>query len=181
LGGLSAADPDNSGNFIIYMCDRREGYEAPPGGLGKGMQAYDADTLELLWYKPDITCSSHMQVLLDDMNGNGVMESLALYQSSNGGICIVDALTGFPLPGKCQNGLGLNTDAPPTVYDIDGDGHLEVITARYSVAKVWDIVDWKLDAILNYSIDAPAVGNVIGDEKLEIILGDIDHLADMIL
>lgn len=172
-GGLSAADANNDGKFEIYMCDRREGYEPPPGGLGKGMQMYDADNLSLQWYYPNMTCSSHMQALLD-INNDGKMESVAQIQSTNGGICVVDAMTGIPLPGKCQSGLGLSTDAPFSIYDINGDGHQEMITARYSNAKVWDLTDWKLEATLNYTVDAPLMADVVGDSTLEIILGYYD-------
>src|SRR4030042_3005101 len=68
-GGLSADDVNNDGKFEIYMGDRSVYYHPP--SLGKGIQAYDADTLELLWYDDEVLCSSHSPALID-VNNDGV-------------------------------------------------------------------------------------------------------------
>jgi len=168
--GLSAADANNDGKFEIYMGDRRKDYT--PGELGKGTQAYDADNLSLLWDVDDITSSSHIPVLID-VNNDGILDVVTLNQGvGTGGVCVIDGSTGKKMPGKCDLNLGLDTHSPPPVYDIDGDGNLEVITSRDSTASVWDIGSWSKEntTLNNYTYsEPPRLADVIGDNKLEII------------
>jgi len=173
-GGLSAADANNDGKFEIYMSDRSTNYPGYPTP-GKGPQAYDADNLSLLWYHGDIVASSHPPELID-VNNDGVLDAVTLNQATtSGGICVIDGATGQKMPGKCNLNLGLGTHSPFPIYDIDGDGNLELITARETNATVWDIGRWQADAVLRYYIEPPKMADVIGDEKLEIVgaIGDI--------
>ncbi len=175
FGGLSAADKNNDGKFEIYLCDRKTGYEPPPGGLGKGMQAYHADNLSLIWHNGDVTCSSHMQALID-VNNDNVLDSVAMHQfGSNGGICIWDGAANKTMTGKCNLNMNMSNDEPFSISDTDGDGHIEFVTAKYSTAQVWDITSWTKVATLDYFVEPPKLVDVIGDSKLEIV-GAYTHL-----
>src|SRR4030042_4095437 len=167
-GGLSAADANNDGKFEIYMGDRSVYYHPP--SLGKGMQAYDADNLSLLWSIDDIPCGSH-NVMLIDINNDSVLDAVSM-QQSGGGIYTVDGTTGQKIAGKWDDSLGLSGHSHPSLWDIDNDGNLEMITNADDVAKVWDIGAWKLDATLDYFHEPPKMANVIGADKLEIIGAD---------
>jgi hypothetical protein len=148
------------------------------GDLCHGVQCFDTD-LNLLWYHDDVACSSHCANIID-INGDDYLDVVVLHQStSNGGICVVDGSTGQKMTGKWSKYLGLRTHNTPTIYDVDNDGNLELITSRdYEAgpAQVWDLERWSLDALLwsdnekIYGFDCPPrVANVMGDEKLEII------------
>ncbi|MBE3136948.1 MAG: DUF2341 domain-containing protein, partial [Thermoplasmata archaeon] len=167
-GCLSCADSDNDGKFEIYMNDR--GYSYTGSSLGKGMQCYDADTLNLLWYLDTPLCSSHSPILVD-VNKDGILDAVCMNQHSNAGIYVIDGLTWDKMPGKWQDSIsGLTAHSQPSIYDIDNDGNLELITCSGGPAMVWDMGRWSLDANLNYLLkEPPKMGNVIKDEKLEII------------
>jgi predicted glutamine amidotransferase len=173
-GGLSADDVNNDGKFEIYMTDRSAYYHPP--SLGKGMQAYDADTLDLLWYDDEVLCSSHMMALID-VNNDSIKDIVALNQGlGTAGIIIHDGLTNQRMTGKWNMNLGLSSHSPFSIWDVDGDGNLELVTAREgSTAKVWDIGRWQLDATLDATFDEPPkMADVIGDSHLEIIGGGAD-------
>src|SRR4030042_4200658 len=163
-GGLSAADANNDGKFEIYMGDRSVYYHPP--SLGKGIQAYDADNLSILWYDDGITCSSHTPVIVD-VNNDGVLDAVSM-QQSGGGIYVIDGETGVKMPDKWAESLGLSGHSQLSVWDIDNDNSLELITCEFSNAKVWDIGNWKLDATLDVFRDPPQIADVIGDSNLEI-------------
>ncbi|MEM3374817.1 MAG: DUF2341 domain-containing protein [Candidatus Woesearchaeota archaeon] len=170
-GGLSAADANNDGKFEIYMCDRRTGYEPFPGGLGKGMQAYNADNLSLLWYNGSLTCSSHL-IALYDLTGDGILDSIALNQNStngaHGGICVVDGKTGKTIKEKCILDLGMSNDEPFSMAPFD-DGRVLLVSAKYSKAQVWDLVTMTKVADLDYFIEPPKLVDVHWDKTLEIV------------
>lgn len=168
-GSLSLADSDNDGKFELYSTDRA--YSLYGNGAGRGMICYDADTLKILWYHDMITCSSHCQVLVD-VNNDGILDSVALAELSNG-IYVVNGRTWDKMTGKWGWTLdNLTTHSQPTVYDIDNDGNLELITCDNASPRIWDLGSWSLENIspdLQRAGEPPRVGNVIGDEKLEII------------
>jgi len=177
-GGPSIADADNDGNFEVYLTDRSTSYNFPANKLAKGMQCYDAQTLELLWYDEDILCSSH-GIALVDVNNDNILDAVAFNQVTNrqnpnihSGIYIINGSTGKRMEDKCEPTPGLSCHSHFPIYDIDGDGHLEVITARDSPARVFDITDWTIEDTLDEFWEPPKMGNVIGDEKLEIIGAD---------
>jgi hypothetical protein len=191
FSGLSATDANNDGKFEIYMCDRKAGYEGPEG-LGKGMQAYSADDLSLIWYEGAVTCSSHL-ISHIDINNDQILDSIALPQSGNGGIYVIDGQTMKKMTGKWSDnlfksdGVIIGTHSPPSIYDFDLNGNIELITSREGPATVWDLNTWSLDAQFNeYNFsEPPRFADVIGDEKLEIIgiTGDIriyDHQYQLI-
>jgi len=161
-GGVSAADLEGDGEIEIIVSDTSS---------GNGLQCFDED-LNLIWYQGGVNCGSHCGAIAD-VDGDGVLDVIALRQGSNGGICVVDGSTGTPFPGKNQGGLGLGCHVQPSVYDIDKDGHLELVTAYGSTCKVWDLVDWSLDfeaPSTHKCSEPPDFANVVGDEDLELII-----------
>lgn len=164
-GGVSCADLTGDGEYEILVTDRSGSY----GPQAKGVRCYDEE-LNLLWYEDDITCSSHCAIPVD-INNDGVLEVVAMKQGSGfGGIYVLNA-DGSKVPGKCSLNLGLDCHAQPAVYDIDKDGNIELITADGSYAKVWDLGDWALEAILTdvSCSEPPDFANVMGNNDLEII------------
>ena len=165
-GGLSAADVDNDGNFEIFMSDRIT-------GNGKGIQCYDAETLSLLWYRESIYCSSLLPVIVD-VNNDGILDVVVSQQrDSNAGIYCLDGRTGENIPGKCQDSIsGLISHESFPVYDVDGDGRLELATCTGSNVKIFDLGSWKIEATLTDDGKPPYYANVMGDADLEIILSE---------
>jgi len=172
-GGVSCADLERDGDFEIILNDRNF-YSS-----GKGIQCYDADTLDLLWYHDDVSCSSSTSAIID-VNNDGILDVVTVDQSGggyHGGICVTDGSNGQKMSGKWDRDLGLPCHSPFSIYDIDEDNHLELVTASYISennptplpAKVWDMETWSLDATLDAFSEPPKMANVVGDEKLEII------------
>lgn len=162
-GGVSAADINNDGQCEILVSDR---------SAGKGMRCYDKN-LNLLWYMNEITCSSHCLIPVN-ITGDSKLEVVALKQSSygseTGGIYVLNS-DGTKVSGKCSQNLGLACHSQPAVYDIDKDGHVELITCFGTHVKIWDLVSWSLDAELTDAVvsEPPDIANVMGDDNLEII------------
>ncbi len=163
FGGLSLAYDAHDGRFKVYMTDRAYGSSNP---YAKGMQCYDAETLELLWYEDEVWCASHCMAIVD-VNSDRILDAVALHQS--GGIYVIDGSTGKKMPDKCSKSLGLKAHSSFSIYDIDGDGNLELCTCCVSSVKVWDLGRWELDATLAVASDPPMMADVIGDSDLEII------------
>ncbi|HJX05637.1 MAG TPA: MopE-related protein [Candidatus Nanoarchaeia archaeon] len=173
-GGLSADDVNNDGKFELYMGDRSVYYEAP--SYGKGIQAYDADTLELLWYDDEVLCSSHSPALID-INDDGTRDAVVMQQGGSGlyvfdGAKSLEQGEAVRMPDKWADTLDLTGHSQFSIWDIDGDNNVEMITNRNNVVKIWDIGSWQLDATLDYAKDPPKIADVIGDSKLEIILAE---------
>jgi outer membrane protein assembly factor BamB len=165
-GGLSAADVDHDGNFEIFATDRNS-------GKGNGIQCYDAKTLTLKWSRPTIGCSSHLAGIVD-VNNDGILDVVVSQQrDANAGLYCLDGRTGKNIPGKCQDSIaGFAVHETMPIYDIDGDGRLEIASCSASTVKVFDIGLWKFDATLAFAGKSPYFANVWGDSKLEIILSD---------
>jgi predicted glutamine amidotransferase len=176
-GGVSIGDANFDGRFELYQGDRCYGYDtSTPYIYGEwGVRALDAHTLTPLWNDDDITCSSHCPILAD-VDKDGILDVIATDQgTSNGGLIVLNAADGSVLTtgGKYRksSSLGLPSHSQPTVYDIDGDGNLEIITCRNTVPKIWDLYDWKLDATLPHVCEEPPkVGDVTGDGEMDIIV-----------
>lgn len=168
-GGISVADADYDGKFEIYVTDRGYDYNGK-GELGKGLQCYDADTLNLLWYEDRVISSSHCMALID-VNNDGILDAIGLQQrTNNSGIYVIDGATWEKMSGKWQDSIPfLAAHSQFSIYDVDNDGRLELCTARDNVARVWDIGSWSMDATLHYYAEPPKMANVIGDSRLEII------------
>jgi len=179
-GGLTIADPAFNGTFIIYQGDRSSTYSSPTDpykGGGWGVRAIDARTLTPLWNDPDILCSSHTPMLAD-VDKDGILDVVIAHQG--GGFAVYNAFTGIVLTtgGVYRKNLTLTdpqgnrirSHSQPTICDIDYDGNLEIITARNSKIYIWDLFEWKLDAILPTTVgEPPRVGDITGDGRMDII------------
>jgi hypothetical protein len=170
-GGLSIADADGDGEFELYMGDRFV-YE-PDNDYGKGVQSYWAGNLTLRWFHPDVVCSSHIPMLAD-VNKDGVLEVVVGHL--DGGVAVLNSTDGTPI----RETTGIPLDAPvhyqPSVYDIDGDGNLEMLMADLHNETsddlvIWDLVKWQIDARLYIGkcFYGPQIADVNGDGLMEII------------
>jgi len=170
-GGLSIADADGDGEFELYMGDRFV-YE-PDNDYGKGVQSYWARNLTLRWFHPDVVCSSHIPMLVD-VNGDGILEVVVGHL--DGGVAVLNSTDGTAI----RQTLGIPNDAPvhyqPSVYDIDGDGNLELLMADLHNETsddlvIWDLVKWKIDArfYIGKCFYGPQVADANGDGIMEII------------
>jgi len=174
-GGLSCEDLDDDGEFEIICTDR-------DFGTGhQGVQCYDTD-LNLLWSQSTVQCSSHLANIVD-VNDDGIYDVVAMDQGDGtAGICVVDGSDGSQMSGKWSENLGLYAHYTPSIYDIDQDGNLELITSNTGPASVWDLETWSLDAEL-YRRDGfpytlckpPVIANVIGDSDMEMVF--VTHLG----
>lgn len=178
-GGLTIGDPNFNGTFILYEGDRNRDYNPPedpynssfPNMGGWGIRAIDANTLTPLWNDSTIIDSSHCPMLAD-VNRDGVLDVITGDQAATG--IAVYKWNGVVIK---KGGTDMPVHSQPTVYDVDGDGHLELIDSRHdndtntgSPPKIWDLVSWKLDAELPVLCDEPPkLGDIDGDGKLEII------------
>jgi hypothetical protein len=174
-GGLTIGDANFDGRFEIYQGDRRVTYNPATNkykGGAMGVRALDADTLTPLWNDPTILCSSHCPILAD-VDKDGILDVIVADQS-NSGIAVLNSADGSVVTtgGIYRKGsTGMRAHSQPTVYDIDGDGNLELMDCReYSPVKIWDLYKWKLDATLPLNCyEPPKLGDVTGDGKLDII------------
>lgn len=173
-GGLTIGDANFDGQFELYQGDRSYYYNPttdPYKYGGMGLRALDAHTLSPLWNDSDILCSSHTPMLAD-VDNDGILDVIAAWQGS--GLVVLNSADGSVLTtgGKYRKEryLNLPSHSQPTVCDIDGDGNLEIITCRSTNPKIWDLYDWKLDAVLPVvCYEPPKVGDVTDDGKLDII------------
>jgi len=126
---------------------------------------------------------------LADLDNDGALEVIVnsgdakVYAWNGNGT----AVPGWPViprtPASCTTTVSMATLASPVVADVDGDGNLNVL-----LASNWEIVIWDhqgnqktrtagcnengLNLVTAYSVNSsPAVGDVDGDNDLEIIVG----------
>ncbi|MEM2506174.1 MAG: DUF2341 domain-containing protein, partial [Nitrososphaeria archaeon] len=184
-GGLSIADTDGDGEFELYMGDRYmylNSVEYGDNDYGKGVQSYWARNLTLRWFRSEIFCSSQIPIIAD-VNKDGVLDIIV--GDMNGGVVVLNATDGSTIK-MYQGGLGITpTHYQPSVYDIDGDGNLEILMAdphedtRDPVSQypsddvvIWDLVAWKVDSriYVGKSYYGPQLADVTGDGKMEIIV-----------
>ena len=183
-GGLSLADADFNGRFEVYLGDRAS--RGGPGGISnsypdnpaRGLSCYDADTLETIWVRPDLYHSTPAPVLID-VTGDGILEVIG-NNILNNGACVVDAITGQDIYN--WKGQSINNHAKGTVWDIDLDGHVELISAwGYSddprctkdftvLDLVTGNIDYRASEINNWITYPPTVGDINDDGYLEILV-----------
>jgi len=175
-GGISVGDTDFDGVFEVYLGERSESYPSYPSG-GRGLRAFWAENLTEIWAHPDILCSSQAPAMAD-VDKDGDLEIIILHQ--RGGIAVintdgsVNTYRGIYRKQLSIPGLPNGHDNPP-IADLDGDGNLELITCSNAdhdptQPKIWDLVDWKLDATLPFPcMHPPGLADVNGDGKWEIL------------
>ena len=161
-GGLSLADTDSDGVFEIYQGDRQMGYS--DGGYGKGAKSLWADNLTERWNRLDFLSSSQAPALVD-VNSDGVLDVVTgMYREMN----VLDSATGGMIRRVANNQMSVHYGI--TVYDIDGDGHVELLCNDGDhdddpYTDVYDLVTGALKAQL------PLAG---GDAKWSPLVADID-------
>ena len=176
-GGNTIGDANLDGVFELYTVDRRVTYSNYTSdsyyGGAMGARALDAATLQPLWNDPTVLCSSAPPILAD-VNKDGKLEVIVLDQSNNGIVVYNSDGTVNTSNGVYRKAAtGMRAHSPATVYDIDGDGNLELISTREGsgVVWIWDLYKWQLDAIIPInSLEPPKLGDVNGDGKMEMII-----------
>lgn len=142
-GGFSGWDLDNDGTVEIFNSDRG----ISSGGSCNGLMELDP-SLTILHEWNSIACSSHCPTIID-VDEDGVLD-IVIADQGGGGIAIVDGETKGPMAGKWQESIpGFGAHDNNNIYDIDGDGNLELISGdnnKASGADVFDLGDWQLES-----------------------------------
>lgn len=158
-GGISGADFNNHGDFRLVVTDRNYG-----GGLG--VRCYDARTLELLWYRSNIACSSHCASLID-VNKDGYLDVIVAHQSDPAGLFILDGRNGEYI--KHQTSIP-NFKVHESFVASEFNGNIMVMSCSWNPITVWNVDTWEREATLVTAGFPPFLANVLGDERLEIIV-----------
>ncbi|MCW4007337.1 MAG: FG-GAP-like repeat-containing protein, partial [Candidatus Bathyarchaeota archaeon] len=175
-GGMSIGDTDFDGVFEVYLGERSESYPSYPSG-GRGLRAFWADNLTERWSYPEILCSSQVPVLAD-VDKDGDLEIIIQYQRGGGGIGVFNtdgSVNTYNGKYRKSINIGYQCHSNGPVADVDADGNLELISCgdahgNWYPPKIWDLVDWTLDATLPFtSMEPPGVVDIDGDGKLEIV------------
>ena len=175
-GGLSLGDTNYDGVFELYLNERSYGYDE--NTVGKGVRAFWASNLTERWNHSEMLSSSHCPTLVD-VNKDGILDIVSL-QQSGGGIAVFNSADGSVIHQSTITGLTCHSQ--PTIYDIDGDGNLELIACggsdTWSKPLIWDLYKWQketgglLDSngFLPYEcLEPPAIADIDGDGFVEIL------------
>jgi len=176
-GGLTLGDTNNDGVYELFMGERNIGYDG--NVVGKGVRAFWASNLTERWCHPEMLSSSNCPTLVDT-NKDGILEVVALAQTGGNGIAVYKSSDGSVI--HYSNIPGLRCHSNPTVYDIDGDGNLEIIVGGGSDAWgkpiIWDLYTWSLEAWLPFDCwEPPAIVDINGDGRVEILECTITNIS----
>ncbi|MFA5101701.1 MAG: DUF2341 domain-containing protein, partial [Candidatus Thermoplasmatota archaeon] len=167
FGGLTLGDTDYDGVFELYQGDRSNYYPEYPSG-GRGCIAFWASNLTYRWSHPELLASSQCPTLAD-VDKDGKLD-VVLCSQSGGGFSVYNSTNGEIIHQSLRI-PGVRTHSQAPIYDIDGDGNLEIIACRdWSKPIVWDLYLWQEDAWLPYECyEPPAIADIDGDGFVEII------------
>jgi hypothetical protein len=184
-GGLSLADTDNDGVFEVYQGDRDMDYS--DGGYGKGEKSYWAEDLAERWIRLDDLTSSQAPVIAD-VNGDGIKDIITgMYSQA----WVFNSTNGEAIYHWSNNDL--SDHYLITVYDIDGDGHLEVLCNDGDhddepYTDVFDLVTGEMDAQLYHFgqvvcdnpdyLEGNEFNHLLGTSKWSPLVADIDPTHD---
>lgn len=121
-GGFSIADADGDGEFELYIGDRHNAFG--DGNLGRGLRSLWASNLTVRWEVPDMLCSSHRPILAD-VNKDGILDVIVGHH--RGGLGVFNSRDGSIIRRTLGQPNNFPIHCRPSVYDIDGDGNLEIL------------------------------------------------------
>ncbi len=175
FGGASAADMNNDGIPEILE------HTYTPGSH----YCYDLD-LNLIWRDSSGGGGGNPPVIID-VNNDGWLDVVKTIgaSSSSVNLGVLDGKeswengVGTYMSGKTSTGTGYSGHNAPAVYDLDGDGNLEAFLSwgNSNPCGAWDLGTWSQDTKfddLAHQSHAATIGNVYGDENLEL-LGDFAY------
>jgi outer membrane protein assembly factor BamB len=129
---------------------------------------------QIKWHY-DVKAPSFGQAAYDDIDNDGKPEIVFSTYMNDGEIYALNAENGSLLwhyrTGNCN-------DAAPVIYDVDGDGNLEVILASSCITKTYcfdgvtGAVKWQ--APTGGTDSPPSIGDVDNDGKPEVLHGEFN-------
>jgi hypothetical protein len=191
-GGLALMDYNNDGHFEVYAGDWYEPGEDPSHPAAYGVvRAYYAENLTNIWSSslvgnPDyILGPAAMVPILADANGDGIKEVITQIYENVGharvGFAVLSAEDGEILDLHILRGSAGVQE--PAVYDIDNDGHNELIMVGHEGSPrsftVFDLVTETIDfqtGVNSGSWMHPIVADVTGDGTKEILVPDSNRI-----
>ena len=175
VGYGSTFDPSKPGGFRAY---KNHG----PGANPVFTQLWDHPTLNT--EPPAVTDPVMSSPAIGDVDGDGIVEVAVGGLDYN--IYLVDGRNGNNKPGWPY----ANTDtifSSPALFDLDGDGKLEIIIgADYSIGTGGRLHAFRPDAseLPGFPVamdqamsSSPAVGDIDGDGKPEIVIGTANYFS----
>ncbi len=129
--------------------------------------------------------------MLADVNKDGIQDVVSTDLSA--GVCVLNSTDGHPLKNAAGTTL-LQTNIPgrhnhyqSSIYDIDSDGSLEILSGdgfegEFDYVTVWDLYNWRLDLSIDTTLvggrswKGPTVGEVTGDGAMDIIITTFDYI-----
>jgi hypothetical protein len=113
-----------------------------------------------------------------DTNKDGILDVVILNQ--NGAMAVYSSIDGTVIHYSSVPGVRFHSQ--PTIYDIDGDGNLEMIAGgasdNWGKVIIWDLYTWSLETWLPYDCwEPPAIADLNGDGRVEILECTITNIS----